>query len=411
MGTGLSARDAGFFFDDDGARDAAELTQKTLIDTQERMGMMLDVMPMGLLIHTEQGVLFANQEACRMLQVSKSEVVGQHLLDFLDPRDMQPVMEQFRASFAQVGVVQTQETKLTGAGQAELNIKLISCRLPWHGTPVIQVLLQDVSDMKQKEQSLRLLSITDVLTGAYNRRHVFDEAALHIERAARDGSPFSVVLLDIDHFKKINDTEGHAAGDIALIRLTRLASDLLSRRSGDAAVFARIGGEEFLVLLPDADIIAATELAQDMRRAIEAIRVDGASGKFGFTASMGVASYDPSDRTFDALLSRADAALYEAKKAGRNCVRLAAPGTAPTESDYRKAERHRTHQRARIVTGRSAPGVPCTIRDQSDTGARLRVEDSTLVPDCFVLVTEGARLNCRVQRRTAHELGVSFEGG
>jgi diguanylate cyclase (GGDEF)-like protein/PAS domain S-box-containing protein len=310
------------FFDDDVvARDAAVLTQKTLVDTQERMGMILDVMPMGLLIHTEQAIIFANQEACRSLQVDQHGIVGQHFLDFVAPGEIEPVSRQFQDSFRNKAEMHNQETKITRADGSELNIKLISCRLPWQGNPVIQVLLQDVTDMKQTEQKLRRLTITDELTGAFNRRHAFYEAALYIDPERKPPIPLAAILLDVDHFKKINDTFGHAAGDIALRQLAAIGNDIIENVChADSAMLSRIGGEEFLVLLPGAELQKAQKVAERLRRAIEGTTIDTPQGSFRMTVSMGVACFERRDRTFDGLLSRSDAALYEAKKAGRNRV-------------------------------------------------------------------------------------------
>lgn len=318
----MTQADFDLFFDA-AALDAAELTKKTLIDTQERMGMMLDLMPMGLLIHTEQGILFANQEACRLLQISPAQAIGHHFLDFVDVGEIESVGRQLKDSFGSETAMHNRETRIARTDGTEVHIKLISCRLPWQGNPVIQVLLQDVSDMKFTEQKLRRMTITDELTGAFNRRHAFYEAALYIDPAHQPRISLSCVLLDIDLFKKVNDTYGHAAGDLALINLTRVGNEIIKTAcDSDSAMFARIGGEEFLLLLPGLGLTAAVELAEKLRRAVETIRIDTPAGSFGFTVSMGVAMYRDEDVNFDGLLLRCDAALYEAKGSGRNCVKL-----------------------------------------------------------------------------------------
>ena len=319
LGEETSFAESGFFLDEDVADGAARATQQALIDTQERMGMMLDIMPMGLLIHTRQGILFANREACRMLDAACEELVGQHLLDFVAGPDVDRVLRQINDSFHDASAMQKQETLILSRGGAATNIKLISSRLPWRGTPVIQILLQDVSDLKKNELRLQRLSITDELTGAFNRRHVFSEARRQMRIAAEEGFPLSVVLMDIDHFKRINDTFGHAAGDLALVDLTRTLTRLLHEEAGGEAVFSRLGGEEFLALLPGMDADEASVLAERMRQAVAALRVDGPRGGFGFTMSLGVATTDAAGgATFDNLVSRADGALYKAKSGGRD---------------------------------------------------------------------------------------------
>jgi diguanylate cyclase (GGDEF)-like protein len=131
-------------------------------------------------------------------------------------------------------------------------------------------------------------------------------------------------MVDIDHFKAINDTHGHATGDIALKRLTLLANELLPTVEGtDSSIFARIGGEEFVMLLPGLGLEAATSLAERFRQAVQGMRIALPIAKLNFTVSAGVATYDKRDGDFERLLNRADEALYEAKGAGRNRVVVA----------------------------------------------------------------------------------------
>ncbi len=307
------------FEDDDAAFDAARQTHQTLIDTQERMGMMLDVMPMGLLIHTEQGILFANREARRMLEVSGEAAVGQHLLDFVAESQFGAVRAQFEASF-QTSEMHRQETRLTHSDGEDLHIKLISCKLPWNGNPVIQVLLQDITDLKKTESKLRLLSERDPLTGTYNRRFALHKADALL--SAPDAKPVGVLLFDADFFKVVNDTYGHAAGDAALIAVAEIGTELTNSYPGDLqAPFCRFGGEEFLALLPDCDLDRAREFADQMRRRIEQRRITGPGYDFSLTASVGVCIARPGCN-FDAALARADKALYAAKAAGRNRVEV-----------------------------------------------------------------------------------------
>ena len=314
--------DFDLFKADDGL-GAAELTQQSLIDTQERLGAMLDVMPIGLLIHTEQGILFANRAGGDVLGADPKRLMGQHILDFLCTTDVSQVQAQLAATFAGRQEVFELETVVEIGGRSPRLVKMISSRLPWPGNPVVQVLVQDITDQKRAENSLRQLTITDELTGAYNRRHAFYEAALYID----DRSPavaLSVVMVDIDHFKKINDTHGHATGDIALKRLTLLANDLLPTIKGaDSSIFARMGGEEFVMLLPGLAVDAAVAIAERFRKAVDAMHIDVAGGDLHYTISAGVAGLAEGDADFGALLGRADQALYEAKGAGRNRVMVA----------------------------------------------------------------------------------------
>jgi diguanylate cyclase len=302
----------------------AELTQQSLIDTQQRLGSMLDVLPVGLLIHTEQGILFANREACSLLRRAKATLTGQHLLDFVNAEDAPGIAENFRAAFASDGQTLASECVLRRDDGSQRLASVILGRLPWPGNPVVQVLFQDITDQKRAEASLRQLTITDELTGAYNRRHATYEAELYIDQFASTQIPLSVVMIDIDHFKRINDAHGHIVGDLALIGLTKLANEILpTLRDTDSSIFARIGGEEFVMLLPGVVLERAAKIAEGFRLSVAALKVATVAGPISFTASMGVASYTPQDENFTRLLARADAALYEAKGAGRNRVVVA----------------------------------------------------------------------------------------
>jgi diguanylate cyclase (GGDEF)-like protein len=164
---------------------------------------------------------------------------------------------------------------------------------------------------------------TDALTGLPNRRHFLESLRLDMARADRLGVPLSVVSLDIDHFKQINDRLGHAAGDAALKAMGALFGQHL--RAGDIA--ARVGGEEFALSCIDTNQEQVLQLVERIRNAIENLAVDHAGATFGFTISAGVAHREPGDDV-ERLLHRSDRALYRAKEAGRNRVEWSRAGTA-----------------------------------------------------------------------------------
>ena len=155
------------------------------------------------------------------------------------------------------------------------------------------------------------MAVTDPLTGAWNRRHAEALLTADMSEARRTGRPLSVLMLDIDHFKTINDTFGHEAGDRVLVQITSLIGAFL--RDGD--VLCRWGGEEFVLVLRDLGVTDAEELAEAVRRTVEASQLSGAQ----VTVSIGLATLQEHD-TLAGLLDRADQALYDAKGAGRNAV-------------------------------------------------------------------------------------------
>lgn len=172
---------------------------------------------------------------------------------------------------------------------------------------------------RQKTKQLELFARTDGLTGAYNRRAFDDLSAIEWSRALRNQSELSVIMLDIDHFKNVNDMYGHGEGDRALAIVSHLAS-LEAKRPGD--VFARYGGEEFIILLPECGIVSATKIAETIRTNIEFYFSNPATDvPKNITVSLGCATTVPTKTSdLDACIDLADIRLYEAKNAGRNRV-------------------------------------------------------------------------------------------
>jgi diguanylate cyclase (GGDEF)-like protein len=173
---------------------------------------------------------------------------------------------------------------------------------------------------------LRRAATTDPLTGAYNRRSFTDRALAELARGARTNRATSVLMIDADRFKAVNDTYGHGVGDVVL---TSLCSSLAAAlRPSD--LLGRIGGEEFAVVLPETDLASAAVAAERLRSAAQAVRVPVKDGEISFTVSIGVTVLPPGDMSLKTALDRADAALYRAKSEGRNRVAVSAP---PNPSD------------------------------------------------------------------------------
>ena len=156
--------------------------------------------------------------------------------------------------------------------------------------------------------------MVDRLTGAASREFLEQQAALELRRNQRNGGSLSLLVIDLDHFKRINDERGHVTGDRVLTAASGAIRDVL--RSGD--VFARFGGDEFVALLPDTEPDVAGDVAERVRQAIRAVDCD-APGPL--TASIGLAESRPGD-DFGQLFERADGALYEAKRTGRDRMRI-----------------------------------------------------------------------------------------
>jgi diguanylate cyclase (GGDEF)-like protein/PAS domain S-box-containing protein len=178
------------------------------------------------------------------------------------------------------------------------------------------VAFQDISERQELARQLRLLASTDSLTGAHNRRHFLHLLEQELARYQRYREPAALLMLDLDHFKQVNDQYGHAAGDSVLKAFTARAQQML-RRSDH---LGRLGGEEFAILLPDTEASGAYELAERLRQVMADFPVACAEGSIHFSVSTGIAHFHHDDLSADTLLARADHALYRAKHGGRNRV-------------------------------------------------------------------------------------------
>jgi len=172
--------------------------------------------------------------------------------------------------------------------------------------------------VQDRTEDLQRLTEIDPLTGLLNRRGMIDRFEKEIARQARQGGSMGILLLDLDYFKKVNDTYGHAAGDLALGAVANVLVSM--KRSYDHA--GRWGGEEFLLLLPECSEEDLLAIAERIREVIEILRIENGTQAFSFTVSIG-AHHPRTPQTMDAMLVQVDKALYAAKDAGRNCVRLA----------------------------------------------------------------------------------------
>lgn len=194
----------------------------------------------------------------------------------------------------------------------DLNIVPLVTEQGW--TSHFAAIQRDVTQEVQREQELAERASTDELTGTHNRRAFLERANYEIERAKRYEDPLTLAALDLDHFKSINDTFGHAAGDAVLQSFSETCHSIL--RGTD--ILARIGGEEFVILMPNTPPDAALATMERVRRTIAAARVEWNDHAIQCSVSIGLAQYLPTDNMIETVLQRADAALYQAKSDGRN---------------------------------------------------------------------------------------------
>lgn len=184
----------------------------------------------------------------------------------------------------------------------------------------MQRLTQRIEEQKKIEEELKNLATTDELTGTYNRRAILEIAQIDYQKCLDERQSFSVLLMDIDHFKQVNDQYGHEVGDRVIRAVVNVCSDVLKVKN--IGQIGRLGGEEFVILLPMVDQIEALSVAEQLRECVEQEPIQCVKNVFYCaTVSIGLASLDLHE-TFDELLNRADLAMYQAKKAGRNRVAI-----------------------------------------------------------------------------------------
>ena len=183
--------------------------------------------------------------------------------------------------------------------------------------PVRFIVVHDVTARIKTERALWRSAFVDEMTGALTRARFFRRGQRELERARIDRKPLCVILFDLDYFKKVNDTHGHAAGDAAL----RTAASAALQIKGAEHPFGRLGGEEFAILAIDTSLTRTAEMAERLRTRLKQLKIDGPNGPFSLTLSAGVAAFDPRTHAdMDRLLAEADVCLYEAKNNGRDRV-------------------------------------------------------------------------------------------
>lgn len=265
--------------------------------------------------------------ACAAAIQSGKRIIAEHIDDAEKWQDCR--------EFAQALSLKTAwSTPIFSPGKQVLGTISLYFRQPRRPTPFENDVIEHACklaaiavDRAQAMESLQRLATVDTLTGLDNRSRFLDKGEAELNRGHRLNRGAGALMLDIDHFKRINDTHGHAAGDIAL----KVVSAIISRELRAIDICGRLGGEEFAVILPETDGIGAMLAAERLRRAVEAEQVRVTEDQvLSLTVSIGVTVLDQADRNIDHLLARADGALYEAKRGGRNQAIYAPPPGLPS---------------------------------------------------------------------------------
>lgn len=247
----------------------------------------------------------------RLLGWLPDEWIGRPFALIVHPDDLPRMQELFMKAQAGESLPVFQVRILTKTG-GYLDSEIVANPIHRGGQIAILGVVRDITERKQKEKEIHLLAATDSLTGIVNRREFTSVLESELARAQRYGTPLALAMYDLDHFKQVNDTYGHHVGDLVLQTVT----NLVKRNIRGIDVEARWGGEEFMILMPQSDILAAKNAAEKLRIVIASHRFENV----GYvTASFGVTEFTSQD-DLDSLLKRVDGALYKAKGRGRNCV-------------------------------------------------------------------------------------------
>jgi diguanylate cyclase (GGDEF)-like protein/PAS domain S-box-containing protein len=264
----------------------------------------------------ERGYLYVSPRCQELYGVSPAELQRNWNALSIHPDDKKRYMKTVDEAFKKRAEWSFEGRFLTPGGE-EKWWRGISKPMP--GNDEITVhngVIIDISLQKKMEEELRSLATLDGLTGAYNRRHFLYIAATEVPRSQRYDHPLTVLMIDLDLFKQVNDTYGHGGGDEVLRRFVAIVRDSL--RGPD--VLGRIGGEEFALMLPETNIAGAITLAERMRSDLQNAAIPWDKRIIKVTASFGIAMLHKDDKDIHDMLARADRALYNAKAAGRNCV-------------------------------------------------------------------------------------------
>jgi len=293
--------------------DAAPLEENAFLQA------VVDAIPGAFYVIDEQGYFVRWNGAARELAGAPHERMPRtKVLDAICQEDRPLIASLIQEALAKGYAEAEARVARVDNGNGEIRWRFLTARrVDIAGRAYLVGTGLDVTERKKLECDLVHQARTDFLTGIPNRRHFLDLADLELARARRYGRPFSMLMLDLDLFKTVNDRYGHRVGDLTLQKVVEVCREMLR----EVDVFGRLGGEEFGIILPETDAEQALQVADRLRQAIAIASVAlPQGGSVGITTSVGVATYSEADSDVDAVFNRADRALYDAKRSGRDRV-------------------------------------------------------------------------------------------
>jgi diguanylate cyclase (GGDEF)-like protein/PAS domain S-box-containing protein len=315
-------------------------TEKTLRESEEEQRLLIETLPLAVFVETHGKIAYVNPAFLTLFKASSpKEVIGIRLIEFVSPELYDTIEKRRRIMTEEKCVLPPLEQNLRCMDGTFITVVSTPMPFIFQEQPAILTVLYDITERKRSEIELektyKLLqihnreiedlqaklkeqTIRDPLTGLFNRRYLEETMGRELARASREGFPIGVVMIDIDHFKQVNDSHGHKAGDLILQAMGNLLLGVI--RAGDIA--CRYGGEEFLLILPQASRVITAERAEEWRTGFEALRTVYGENALQATISLGIAAYPADGVTAEAVIHAADQAMFRAKALGRNRVVL-----------------------------------------------------------------------------------------
>lgn len=288
-----------------------EDARSELLQSENRFRNLADAAFEAIIIHADDIILDCNEAALSLYRMTKEQLIGSALADRVQEKKKKSEIDwQHEATTKPVEVTHQR------SDGSLVPVEVRSREIEHKGKTGLVTAVRDITTHKEMQARLEHIANSDVLTGVGNRRYFMEVGQREYYRTVRYGQPLSLLMLDVDHFKHINDTYGHDIGDEALKALANICEETL--RNSD--VFARLGGEEFAAILPGSDIEGAMILSERLREKIEIMVTETEKGPIQFTVSVGVTQQLQTDDGIEMILNRADGGLYGAKASGRNRV-------------------------------------------------------------------------------------------
>jgi diguanylate cyclase (GGDEF)-like protein/PAS domain S-box-containing protein len=298
--------------------------EEALKMSEEQYRNLVDFLPSGVMVYRAGKIILANQTIARVFGANDpSELIGTALVERVHPDYVDSMTNLVRKLIQESGETPWGEVKLLRMDGSSFDAEVSVMTSIYHYSPVLISVINDITERKQAEEQIRLmnaelqsLAVTDFLTKLPNRRYLIERGDEEFKRSRRYHQALTFFMIDIDHFKDINDRFGHEAGDQVLQQIAAILKSNLR----EIDIPARVGGEEFVVMLVNTTLKDATCLAERIRVAIAETVYHAQSQEIRCTASLGVALLSDDMVDLDKLMRTADDAMYRAKQAGRNRV-------------------------------------------------------------------------------------------